>query len=81
MNSIGSKLLEFVSDFGKSGAPVPSTIMACAPTSHEDGKGELVEFTINPSEIESAIKQGLEELIYVEPDVSSHTPPPLLLFF
>lgn len=61
-------MLELVSDFGKPSAPVPTIIMACAPTTHEV-KGELVGFTVNPSEIEFAMKQGLDEIIYVEPQV------------
>ncbi|XP_024032352.1 stromal processing peptidase, chloroplastic-like, partial [Morus notabilis] len=63
VNSIGAELLELVSDFGKPSAPVPTIIMACAPTTHEV-KGELVGFTVNPSEIEFAMKQGLDDIIY-----------------
>ncbi|EXB88265.1 hypothetical protein L484_020331 [Morus notabilis] len=60
VNSIGAELLELVSDFGKPSAPVPTIIMACAPTTHEV-KGELVGFTIEtPTELIS--QSQLQEL-------------------
>ncbi|XP_015880000.1 stromal processing peptidase, chloroplastic isoform X2 [Ziziphus jujuba] len=69
VNSVGAKVLEFVSDFGKPTAPLPAAIVACVPkTVHVDGKGET-EFTISPSEISAAIKSGLEEPIECEPEL------------
>ncbi|XP_024021405.1 stromal processing peptidase, chloroplastic [Morus notabilis] len=72
VNSIGAQLLEFVSDFGKPSAPVPTTIMACAPSTCEVN-GELIKFTINRSEIEFAMKQGLEEVVHAEPEIEIPT--------
>ena len=42
--------------------------MACAPSTREVN-GELIKFTINRSEIEFAMKQGLEEVVHAEPEV------------
>jgi hypothetical protein len=61
--------LEFISDFGKLNAPLPAAIVACVPQKvHVDGAGET-EFEIYPEEITEAIKAGLEEPIYREPEV------------
>ncbi|KAL3604799.1 hypothetical protein D5086_005658 [Populus alba] len=69
VNSIGAKLLEFISDFGKPTAPIPAAIVACVPTKvHIDGLGET-EFKISSSEITAAIKSGLEEAIEAEPEL------------
>ncbi|PON35906.1 Coenzyme PQQ biosynthesis protein [Parasponia andersonii] len=69
VNSIGAKVLEFVSDFGKPTAPLPAAIVACVPKKvHVEGKGET-EFTISPSEITAAIKAGLKEPIEAEPEL------------
>ncbi|KAF3446963.1 hypothetical protein FNV43_RR12143 [Rhamnella rubrinervis] len=69
VNSVGAKVLEFVSDFGKPTAPLPAAIVACVPKKvHVDGKGET-EFTISPIEITAAIKSGLEEPIECEPEL------------
>ncbi|KAJ6880301.1 stromal processing peptidase [Populus alba x Populus x berolinensis] len=69
VNSIGAKLLEFISDFGKPTAPIPAAIVACVPTKvYFDGLGET-EFKISSSEIIAAIKSGLEEAIEAEPEL------------
>ncbi|OAY51233.1 stromal processing peptidase, chloroplastic [Manihot esculenta] len=69
VNSIGAKVLEFISDFGKPTAPLPAAIVACVPKNvHIDGLGET-EFKISPSEITAAIKSGLEEPIEAEPEL------------
>jgi hypothetical protein len=61
--------LEFISDFGKPNAPLPAAIVACVPKKvHVDDIGET-EFEIYPEEITEAIKAGLEEPIYPEPEV------------
>lgn len=62
-------MLEYISDFGKSSAPLPAAIVACVPKKvHVDGVGES-EFKIVPSEIISSIKEGLQEPIEAEPEV------------
>ncbi|XVF74025.1 hypothetical protein PTKIN_Ptkin13bG0028700 [Pterospermum kingtungense] len=69
VNSIGAEVLEFISDFGKSTAPLPAAIVACVPKKvHVDGIGET-EFKITPSEITAAMKSGLEEPIEAEPEL------------
>ncbi|KAJ6723654.1 STROMAL PROCESSING PEPTIDASE CHLOROPLASTIC-RELATED [Salix koriyanagi] len=69
VNSIGAKLLEFISDFGKPTAPIPAAIVACVPTKvYIDGLGET-EFKISSSEITAAIKSGLKEAIEAEPEL------------
>ncbi|KAM7253324.1 hypothetical protein ACFE04_025942 [Oxalis oulophora] len=69
VNSIGAKVLEYVSDFGKPTAPVPAAIVACVPSKvHIDGVGES-EFKISASEITEAIKLGLEQPIEAEPEL------------
>ncbi|XP_057470315.1 stromal processing peptidase, chloroplastic isoform X2 [Actinidia eriantha] len=69
VNSIGAKVLEFISDFGKPSAPFPAAIVACVPkTVHVDGLGET-EFGITPGEITTAITAGLEEPIEPEPEI------------
>ncbi|KAK9950839.1 hypothetical protein M0R45_006305 [Rubus argutus] len=69
VNSIGAKVLEFVSDFGKPTAPLPAAIVACVPKKvHVEGKGET-EFTISPDEITAATRAGLEDLIEPEPEL------------
>ncbi|EEF45995.1 pitrilysin, putative [Ricinus communis] len=69
VNSIGAKVLEFISDFGRPTAPLPAAIVACVPNKvHIDGVGEA-EFKISPSEITTAIKSGLEEPIEAEPEL------------
>ncbi|KAL6223602.1 hypothetical protein ACLB2K_006985 [Fragaria x ananassa] len=69
VNSIGAKVLEFVSDFGKPTAPLPAAIVACVPKKvHVDGKGET-EFTISPDEITAATRAGLEDPIEPEPEL------------
>lgn len=69
VNSIGAKVLEFVSDFGKPTAPLPAAIVACVPKKvHVDGIGET-EFNIAPEEITMAMKSGLQEPIEAEPEV------------
>ncbi|ONH98914.1 hypothetical protein PRUPE_7G271900 [Prunus persica] len=68
-NSIGAKVLEFVSNFGNPTAPLPAAIVACVPKKvHVEGKSET-EFAISPSEIVAAIKAGLEEPIEPEPEL------------
>lgn len=43
VNSIGAEVLEFISDYGKPGAPIPAAIVACVPKKvHTDG-------LVNPS--------------------------------
>lgn len=62
-------MLEFVSDYGKSYAPLPAAIVACVPKKvHVDGIGET-EFKITPEEILAAIETGLNETIEAEPEV------------
>lgn len=69
VNSIGAKVLEFISDFGRPSAPLPAAIVTCVPkTVHIDGKGET-EFTITPGEITAAITAGLKEPIEPEPEL------------
>ncbi|XP_057975636.1 stromal processing peptidase, chloroplastic [Malania oleifera] len=69
VNSTGAKVLEFISDFGKTTAPLPAAIVACVPKKvHIDGASET-EFKILPSEITAAIKSGLEEPIFPEPEL------------
>ncbi|PWZ07470.1 Stromal processing peptidase, chloroplastic [Zea mays] len=55
--------------FGKPNAPLPAAIVACVPKKvHVDDIGET-EFEIYPEEITEAIKAGLEEPIYPEPEL------------
>ncbi|XP_066379077.1 stromal processing peptidase, chloroplastic isoform X5 [Miscanthus floridulus] len=69
VNTVGAEVLEFISDFGKPNAPLPAAIVACVPRMvHVDGVGET-EFEIYPEEITEAIKSGLEEPIYPEPEL------------
>ncbi|AQK81937.1 Stromal processing peptidase chloroplastic [Zea mays] len=69
VNTVGAEVLEFISDFGKLNAPLPAAIVACVPQKvHVDGAGET-EFEIYPEEITEAIKAGLEEPIYREPEL------------
>lgn len=69
VNATGAKVLEFISDFGKSTAPLPAAIVACVPKKvHIDGVGET-EFKIYSHEITNAIKTGLEEPIHAEPEL------------
>lgn len=70
VNSIGATVLEYISDYGKPSAPLPAAIVACVPRKvHVEGKGET-EFTIAPSEITDAIKEGLLQPIEAEPEVN-----------
>ncbi|CAN6700027.1 unnamed protein product [Malus baccata var. baccata] len=69
VNSIGAKVLEFVSNFGNPTAPLPAAIVACVPKRvHVEGIGET-EFTISSNEIIAATKAGLEEPIEPEPEL------------
>ncbi|CAN6201069.1 unnamed protein product [Urochloa humidicola] len=69
VNTVGAEVLEFVSDFGKPNAPLPAAIVACVPKKvHVDGVGET-DFEIYPDEITEAIKAGLDEPIYPEPEL------------
>ncbi|KAK9704831.1 hypothetical protein RND81_07G013900 [Saponaria officinalis] len=69
VNSIGVEVLEFISDFGRSTAPIPAAIVACVPKKvHIDGLGET-EFKISPTEISEAIREGLEQPIEAEPEL------------
>ncbi|CAK9145304.1 unnamed protein product [Ilex paraguariensis] len=69
VNSTGSKVLEYISDFGKPSAPLPAAIVACVPKKvHVDGQDET-EFEITPDEITAAIKAGLEEPIEAEAEL------------
>ncbi|KAK1263282.1 hypothetical protein QJS04_geneDACA009352 [Acorus gramineus] len=71
VNATGAKVLEFISDFGSSSAPLPAAIVACVPKNvHVDGVGET-EFKILPHEITDAIKEGLKEPILPEPEVEA----------
>eukprot|EP00268_Persea_americana_P007317 TRINITY_DN1270_c2_g1_i2.p1 TRINITY_DN1270_c2_g1~~TRINITY_DN1270_c2_g1_i2.p1 ORF type:complete len:1245 (-),score=273.98 TRINITY_DN1270_c2_g1_i2:1667-5401(-) len=73
VNSIGSEVLEFISDFGNPTAPLPAAIVACVPKKvHIDGKGET-DFEIYPQEINDAIKAGLKEPIEAEPELEVPT--------
>ncbi|KAG2612971.1 stromal processing peptidase, chloroplastic isoform X1 [Panicum virgatum] len=69
VNTVGAEVLEFISDFGKPNAPLPAAIVACVPKKvHVDGVGET-DFEIYPDEITEAIKSGLGEPIYPEPEL------------
>ncbi|XP_050226075.1 stromal processing peptidase, chloroplastic isoform X2 [Mercurialis annua] len=69
VNSVGAKVLEFISDFGNPTAPLPAAIVACVPNKvHVEGVGET-EFKISPSEITTAIKSGLDGPIEAEPEL------------
>ncbi|XP_073296699.1 LOW QUALITY PROTEIN: stromal processing peptidase, chloroplastic-like [Primulina huaijiensis] len=69
VNSIGAKMLEFISDFGKPYAPLPAAIVACVPKKvHIDGCGET-EFKLTPEEIVAVIEAGLKEPIEAEPEL------------
>ncbi|KAL4563575.1 hypothetical protein LXL04_027618 [Taraxacum kok-saghyz] len=76
VNYIGAQVLEYISDFGKASAPVPAAIVACVPKKvHVDEVGE-VEFKITPSEITTAIEEGLKEPI--EPEAEFEVPKDLI---
>ncbi|CAN6220735.1 unnamed protein product [Urochloa humidicola] len=69
VNTVGAEVLEFISDFGKPNAPLPAAIVACVPKKvHVGGVGET-DFEIYPDEITEAIKAGLDEPIYPEPEL------------
>lgn len=69
VNSVGAEVLEFISDFGRSVAPLPAAIVACVPKKvHNEGAGEA-EFKIESQEIIDAIKAGLQEPIHPEPEL------------
>ncbi|XP_078430545.1 insulinase (Peptidase family M16) family protein isoform X2 [Wolffia australiana] len=69
VNSTGAKILEFISNFGDPGAPLPAAIVACVPkTVHIDGQGEA-DFVIYSDEITEAMRAGLEEPIEAEPEL------------
>ncbi|KAK4804060.1 hypothetical protein SAY86_003877 [Trapa natans] len=69
VNSVGAKVLEYIADFGKPGAPTPAAIVACVPAKvHIDEIGET-DFRIFPSGIIDAIKTGLEQPIEAEPEL------------
>ncbi|XP_020590342.1 stromal processing peptidase, chloroplastic [Phalaenopsis equestris] len=69
VNSTGAEVLEFISDFGKSTAPLPAAIVACVPKKvHGEGVGEA-EFQIDSQEIIDAIKAGLKEPLHAEPEL------------
>ncbi|XP_022681972.1 stromal processing peptidase, chloroplastic [Setaria italica] len=69
VNTVGAEVLEFISDFGKPNAPLPAAIVACVPKKvHIDGVGET-DFEIYPDGITEAIKAGLGEPIYPEPEL------------
>ncbi|XP_031378715.1 stromal processing peptidase, chloroplastic isoform X2 [Punica granatum] len=69
VNAAGAKVLEYIADFGKPGAPTAAAIVACVPTKvHIDEVGET-EFKLSPSEIVDAIKTGLEQPIEAEPEL------------
>ncbi|GJM97940.1 hypothetical protein PR202_ga14905 [Eleusine coracana subsp. coracana] len=69
VNTVGAEVLEFISDFGKPNAPLPAAIVACVPKKvHVDGVSET-DFEIYPEEITDAIKVGLKEPIYPEPEL------------
>ncbi|KAG9455542.1 hypothetical protein H6P81_000050 [Aristolochia fimbriata] len=69
VNSTGAKVLEFISEFGSPGAPLPAAIVACVPKKvHIDGLGEM-DFKILPYEITDAIKKGLQQPIQAEQEL------------
>ncbi|KAF2535055.1 hypothetical protein F2Q68_00019972 [Brassica cretica] len=69
VNTVGAKVLEFVSDFGKPTAPLPAAIVACVPTKmHGEGVDES-DFNITPSEILDSVKSGLLAPIEAEPEL------------
>lgn len=62
-------MLEFITEFGKSGAPCASAIVACVPKKvHMEGLDDA-KFEIHPHEIIDAITAGLCEPIEAEPEV------------
>lgn len=66
-------MLEFISDYDQPLAPPPTAIVACVPKKvHVDGVGET-DFVITVEEITNAIKEGLQEPIYPEPEVLYET--------
>ncbi|XP_010484907.1 PREDICTED: stromal processing peptidase, chloroplastic [Camelina sativa] len=69
VNTVGAKVLEFISDFGRPTAPLPAAIVACVPTKvHVDGVGES-DFNITPAEIIDSVKSGLLAPIEAEPEL------------
>lgn len=69
VNLTGSKVLEFITEFGKSGAPCASAIVACVPKKvHMEGLDDA-KFEIHPHEIIDAITAGLCEPIEAEPEL------------
>ncbi|CAH2052962.1 unnamed protein product [Thlaspi arvense] len=69
VNTVGAKVLEFISDFGKPTAPLPAAIVACVPTKvHGDGVSES-DFHITPGEILDSVKSGLLAPIEAEPEL------------
>ncbi|CAF1729317.1 hypothetical protein Bca4012_042833 [Brassica carinata] len=69
VNTVGAKVLEFVSDFGRPTAPLPAAIVACVPTKmHGEGVDES-DFNITPSEILDSVKSGLLAPIEAEPEL------------
>jgi hypothetical protein len=66
---VGKQMLEFISDYDKPLSPPPTAIVACVPKNvHVDGAGKA-DFVITSEEITDAIKEGLQEPIYPEPEV------------
>jgi hypothetical protein len=71
VNTVGAEVLEFISDFGKPNAPLPAAIVACVPKKVHGDEVCETDFEIYPEEITDAMKAGLEEPIYPEPEVCS----------
>jgi hypothetical protein len=69
VNAAAAGMLNYVADFGKPTAPLPSAIVACVPkTLHVDGQGDM-PFDITPEAILDALLEGLNETLAPEPEV------------
>ncbi|CAM6089817.1 unnamed protein product [Calypogeia fissa] len=69
VNATAAGMLNYVADFGRSTAPLPSAIVACVPkTLHVDSVGDR-PFNITPEAILDAILEGLKEPLTPEPEL------------
>ncbi|KAL6225996.1 hypothetical protein ACLB2K_004844 [Fragaria x ananassa] len=65
VNSIGAKVLEFVSDFGKPTAPLPAAIVACVSK-----KLEVPKELISSSQLQDLRKELMPSFITCSPETS-----------
>ncbi|KAJ7516395.1 hypothetical protein O6H91_22G056800 [Diphasiastrum complanatum] len=69
VHAVARAMLEYIAEFGKLTAPVPTAIVACVPrTLHENGIGD-VQFCISPEEIVETMVDGLNETLIPEPEL------------